>query len=401
MKKIFAFLMAFIMLIAASPISANANIQYSADENFVSEKINDVVREIMKSGKTDTADNKYICYRDELTQNEYKITVEKATNLLRFDAQFVSSGDRISFHYSFPDIIISANLVTDSDEISASVILPKLYTYAGEDLNFSYEKDDGTDVFNTRCNDEFKASLEGFDNCLYYNISVNCCLWNIGFCSLPGHSHNFRKYITPATLAKSSVDSIEYCDGIAVHYCIDCGLYSFEKIPAVTQVSLSRTKYTYNGKAHKPTVTIKDRNGNNLPASGYTVNYQANRKEIGKYTVRVNFKGRYSGAKVLYFTVVPEPTKLTKIIPQSKSFTVKWKKQATKTTGYQIQFSTDKHFKSKTKTVTIKSNKTITKRISKLKGKKKYYVRIRTYKTVDKTRYYSSWSKSKTVTTKQ
>ncbi|MCM1115236.1 MAG: secretory protein, partial [Clostridium sp.] len=71
------------------------------------------------------------------------------------------------------------------------------------------------------------------------------------------------------------------------------------------------------------------------------------------------------------------------------------------TTGYQIQYSTDKNFKKNNKTVTVSSNKTTSKTISKLSGKKKYYVRIRTYKTVSGTKYYSSWSSVKTVTTKK
>ena len=71
------------------------------------------------------------------------------------------------------------------------------------------------------------------------------------------------------------------------------------------------------------------------------------------------------------------------------------------TKGYQIQYSTDSKFKSGNKTVTVNKNSTTKKTISKLKAKKKYYVRIRTYKTVGKQKYYSDWSKSVKVTTKK
>ena len=64
------------------------------------------------------------------------------------------------------------------------------------------------------------------------------------------------------------------------------------------------------------------------------------------------------------------------------------------------RYSTSSKFKG-AKTVTISKNKTTNKTISKLKAKKKYYVRIRTYKKIGSTKYYSSWSKAKTVTTKQ
>ena len=80
---------------------------------------------------------------------------------------------------------------------------------------------------------------------------------------------------------------------------------------------------------------------------------------------------------------------------------VKWKKKTTQVTGYQIQYSTDKNFKKGNKTVTVSKNKTTSKTISKLKAKKKYYVRVRTYKTVNGKKYYSGWTKAKTVTTKK
>ena len=68
--------------------------------------------------------------------------------------------------------------------------------------------------------------------------------------------------------------------------------------------------------------------------------------------------------------------------------------------GYQIQVATDKKFKKNKKTVTIKKQKTTKKTVKKLKAKKKYFVRIRTYKTVNGKKVYSSWSKAKTVKTK-
>lgn len=80
-----------------------------------------------------------------------------------------------------------------------------------------------------------------------------------------------------------------------------------------------------------------------------------------------------------------------------KNITIKWKKIA-KVSGYQVQYSTNKSFTKKT-TVTKNTSKT-TLKANKLK-KKKYYIRIRTYKTVyvneKKTKLYSNWSKVKTV----
>ena len=100
-------------------------------------------------------------------------------------------------------------------------------------------------------------------------------------------------------------------------------------------------------------------------------------------------------------TIKPTATSLVKLTPKSKAFTVKWKKVTKQVKGYQIQYSTNKKFKSGNKTVSIGKNTTITKTIKKLKAKKKYYVRIRTYQVANGKTYYSSWSASKNVTTKK
>ena len=88
------------------------------------------------------------------------------------------------------------------------------------------------------------------------------------------------------------------------------------------------------------------------------------------------------------------PTTITSVKSQSKAFTVKWKKKSG-ITGYQIQYSTNSKFKKGNKSIKIKNAKTISKKITKLKVAKKYYVRIRTYKG----KKYSKWSKVKSIKT--
>ena len=89
---------------------------------------------------------------------------------------------------------------------------------------------------------------------------------------------------------------------------------------------------------------------------------------------------------------------------KENTVTVKWKKKS-KIMGYQIQYSTDSKFKKGTKIKEVNKNKTTSQSISKLKAKKKYYVRIRTYKKVKvngkSTKICSGWSKVKTVKTKK
>lgn len=194
-------------------------------------------------------------------------------------------------------------------------------------------------------------------------------------------------------IAEQVLEAIER-EGVKVH----CGKAVPEKI------KLSKTSYTYDGKSKKPTVTVKDSNGKTINKKYYKVSY-SNNKNVGQATVKVTFKDKYKGTVLKEtFKIVPKSTKISKVKAVSKGFTVTWKKQKTQTSGYEIQYSTSSKFKNAT-TVTIKKNTTTSKKITKLKANKKYYVRVRTYKTVKvngkSKKIYSAWSEKKTITTKK
>ena len=210
-------------------------------------------------------------------------------------------------------------------------------------------------------------------------------------------AHTTKQTVTKATPT---------ANGKIVNYCSVCKkTLSTTVIPKASSKKLKATSLTYNGKVRTPKVIVKDRTGKTLVKNtDYIVSYAKGRKYVGKYAVKITFKGKYSGTKTLYFTIKPKATSISSLKAGSKKFTVKWKKQATQTTGYQVQYSASSKF-SKAKTVTVGKNTTVSKKISKLSGKKKYYVRVRTYKTVKingkSIRIYSGWSKAKTVTTKK
>lgn len=196
--------------------------------------------------------------------------------------------------------------------------------------------------------------------------------------------------------------------GNIVVSCNKCGEQKSETTIYVPKtIKLSKTAYTYNGKVQKPSITIKDSKGNTLKAdTDYMVSYPKGMKNVGSYAVTIKFKGNYSGTIKKNFTITPKGTSISKITPKSKGFAIKWKKQTSQTTGYEVAYSTNSKFTKKTtKTITIGKNKTTSKSVSKLKAKKKYYIRIRTYKAVKVngkfTKIYSNWSKPKNLTTKK
>lgn len=163
----------------------------------------------------------------------------------------------------------------------------------------------------------------------------------------------------------------------------------------VSNVKLNRTSYTYTGKSIRPSVTVTV-NGKKIGANAYKLYYK-NNKNSGIGTVQVRGTGKYSRInKTLTFKILPPKTLLTGLKKANRSFTASWKKNI-QATGYQIQFAADSRFTKERKTVTVGKQSATRYKISGLKNKKTYYVRIRSYKRVGKKVLYSSWSTVKKI----
>jgi len=176
--------------------------------------------------------------------------------------------------------------------------------------------------------------------------------------------------------------------------------------PTTTAAKISVAKCTvagvknkvYTGKNLTQAITVKHGKTTLKLNTDYTVKYSAN-KNVGVATLTIAGKGKFNGSVKKTFKIMPKGTALAKLsTPKKATLKVTWKKQAAQTNGYQIQYSTSAKFTGKTtKTATVANAKTTAKTIAKLKSKKKYYVRVRTYKNVGKTKYYSSWSSAKNI----
>ena len=184
--------------------------------------------------------------------------------------------------------------------------------------------------------------------------------------------------------------------------------FTIKKIAnTITAKSFTRT---YSTKAQSFDLGVKIKSGTpayKSSSSSVTVS------KAGKVTVKAKFMGKVTititapantnytvTTKKITITVNPTKTALVSVTsPSAGKMAVKWKKNAVGT-GYQIQYSTSSKFTSP-KTVTITKNSTLTRTIGSLAKGKKYYVRIRTYKTVGSTKFYSGWSAAKAVTVKK
>lgn len=210
------------------------------------------------------------------------------------------------------------------------------------------------------------------------------------------HEHSYTTVVTKATLSS---------DGTVKKVCSLCNrVQSTQVIKKVSSITLSDASFVYNGKTRKPTVKVKDSTGKTLSSSNYTVSYPKTCKNVGIYKVTVTLKGNYSGKKTMTYQIVPKTTSLKSVTGKKKSLYLKWNKNTTQTTGYQIQYTTQTSFKgANAPTITLK-NKTTAQTIKKLTAKKRYYVRVRTYKSLQyngKTvKVYSAWSPIKNAVTK-
>lgn len=175
-----------------------------------------------------------------------------------------------------------------------------------------------------------------------------------------------------------------------------------ENISGKANVKLDRSSFTYNGKSQKPGIVVKMGKKKLVKNRDYKVTYKDN-KNVGTASVVVKGTGKYTGKITKKFEICPAGTSISgKITAKSKGFVVKWKKQSKCTAGYQIQYSTSSKFTKKATTLrTVKKASTTSLTVKKLKAKKTYYIRIRTYQKVKGETYGSGWSKSKKVTTKK
>ena len=229
----------------------------------------------------------------------------------------------------------------------------------------------------------------------------SCIVCNAEMTPAAGHKWSDDYIVDKAATIKTAGSKSVHCDTCDV---IKNG--SSVKIAKIRMTTASTV--VYNGKIRNGNVTVVDFGGKQLKkGKDFTVTYKnakgtktATPKVVGTYTAVVKFQGDYSGTVTKTFKINPQGTKINKLTkPAKKQIKVTWKKQAVQTTGYQIRYSTKQNMNN-AKTVTVAKKGTTTKTIKQLKSKKKYWVQIRTYKTVNGEKYFSAWSGKKTVITK-
>jgi len=207
--------------------------------------------------------------------------------------------------------------------------------------------------------------------------------------------YKIQAYAGDSVSAESAVKSVRYLKA--------------ETISSISKTSSGYAKLTWkkNSKASGYYIYRKVSGGEykkvkTIKSSDTTSWKDKNISKNKKYTYYVKaYYGSSVSTKANTLSImVPSKTSISSLTSKTASFTVKWKKNSS-VTGYQIQYATNSKFTSGKKTVTVKKASTVSKTVTGLKSAKKYYVRVRSYKTVGGKKFYSDWSKVKTVTTKK
>ena len=194
--------------------------------------------------------------------------------------------------------------------------------------------------------------------------------------------------------AKSVVKANLSADGKIIEKCTACGtVKSTTPIARIKSVALTRSAYTYNGKAQAAAVVVKDSKGKVLKlGTDYTLTYK-NNKNVGKATVVVTFKGNYSGSKALNFNILPAQTAKITVKQTTKKITASWTKVAG-ASGYKVEL-----YKGKKLVKTVDTTK-LSATFDKLSKGTEYKIVVKAYRTIDGKKVVSLVSKTLVTATK-
>ncbi len=174
------------------------------------------------------------------------------------------------------------------------------------------------------------------------------------------------------------------------------------------KVVLDKNTFTWNSSAYyfAPTVKRVELDSSTLSHdTDYIIGTTA-KSNVGKGYVTCYGRNQYAGKKMRTFKVIPKKTSVKKVTsPAKKKIKVRWYKRAEKMskshiTGYQVKIARNKKFTKEVKSFKVKGYKKTSKVIRVKKSHKRYYVKVRTYRVVNGTKYWSKWSKTKSKTSK-
>lgn len=296
-------------------------------------------------------------------------------NQTGLDPVLVDGIDNISgsYKYSLPDYVNSVDVTyTDGTVVK--------YTY--DEASGSYTTDAPAKYTVYPLTIENPNDWSSGDNSVYFNIDGKSKSLKFTVYDNEHFEYNLN------TIGLNETNTVRFYRDDAKSY------YKFYRFTPETsgEVVTTTVKTTDNIETTGETVTPVVTTTNEDSINGGTTSNNATNGVVPKPSTTSTSLKASSSKK-------PATTKVKKVKATKKSLTIKWSK-VKGASGYEIQVATDKKFKKNKKSILVKKQKTTSAKIKKLKSKKKYYVRVRTYKVVGRKKVYSSWINGKATKTK-
>ena len=315
----------------------------------------------------DVSSNTLVTKNMVLTARWARKTYSIKVYLKDFETGKVISGERIDYYIDSEDIILNNPIengdfflgwqTTGSEEISQEAVIPSGST--GDKTYYALYKNNPCKYSHSAQKLIQKATAD--ENGKIYYICQNCGI-------------SLDKEYPPSTIYRPK----------EIDFYNDVKYYKYTGKPVRPYVSVLRTDNYHYGY-------FLGINSDCVDTGDFTITYSDN-VNVGYGKVKIVFNDDYYQCELTqYFGIVPDPVKMNKIYPESGKFTAFWGLNNKQATGYQIQYSLTKDFKSAdTKTIANSNTNKIV--VNKLKNGKRYYVRVRCYKTTNRGNVYSKWS---------
>ncbi len=376
------------MIARVSPISITINTNRTDINNIVPEIINLALSEEMAD--TSSAGD-YLAWN----YSGYKYS---GTSLVTDDGYEYNINLYVSYYTTAAEEALVTSRVNDAlnamnvNSLSEYDKIKSIYDYICRVCNYDYSTN-----YNGKKFSAYAAMVNGSAVCQGYCTLLYKMLKEAGIenriVTSSSHSWNIVKLGNKYYNLDATWDDSNYDNGIAYSYFLKCASHFGDH----------KSQQQYTGRdftSRHPISNICYSNCNEQKESAPPVS----RVEVSmpvQNSTKNSSNTVYQTVNVASARVTVKKTKIKSVAKKSKGFKVKWNK-VSNANGYEIQYSTSKKFtKGTTKKVVIKKNSTTSKAISKLKGNKKYYIRIRAYKNNNGTKCYSSWSTVNNVKTKK
>ena len=371
-------------------ITEIANLTYYDCNKLQSVEIPNTVKKIGAQSLSCCSGIKNLIIPDSVTEiqsNAFRYCSNLENLTLSENITKINSGI-IEYCHSLTDLIIPKN-VTEiaSGAINSCNKLKKIYIM-NPDCNIYYPADG---LLYAKGISVPGVTLISFKNSAVQEYAEKEKIAFVPFCTDGTDNHHYE-----AVAAKKATLTN---DGIIQNKCINCdNIVSTSVLPSISEVKLNRNIFTTNSHSQIPSISyVKDSKGESLQLNkDYTVVYSdINSKNVGRYTVTVKFIGNYSGEVTYPYYINPVGTSFLSSSQGGfkaieNGFILTWNKQASQTTGYQLQYATKSDF-SNAASVWIDNPNITTATVTGKAANTRYYVRIRTYTNIGTGTFYSDW----------